>query len=101
MVYGIYMVHIYGTYIYTVFKRKNIGFNIFCPKASSVELKFLTCYISLLSFIYIYIYTHISRHTSTDIYTHIYIAENQGWFRVNSFTEYSICLSPKEYHIDI
>ena len=66
------MVHIY-IYIYTVFKRKNIDFNIFCSKASSVELKFFTCYISLLSFIYIHIHTYIHRHISTDIYTHIYI----------------------------
>ena len=72
MVYGIYMVHIYGTYIYTVFKRKNIGFNIFCPKASSVELKFLTCYISLLSFIYIHIHTYIQTYIHRHIHTYIY-----------------------------
>ena len=35
-----------------VFKRKNIHFNIFRPKASSVKLNFFTRYISLFYLIY-------------------------------------------------
>ena len=64
----IYMVHIY---IYSI-QEENIDFNIFCPKASSVELKFLTCYISLLSFIYIHIHTYIQTYIHRHIHTYIY-----------------------------
>ena len=51
----IYIIYIYIIYIwYMVFKKKNIDFNIFFPKASSVKLNFLTCYI--------YILIHIQKH---------------------------------------
>ena len=45
-----YISPIYIYIWYSREKKKNINFNIFCPKASSVSVKlnFLTCYISLL-----------------------------------------------------
>ena len=42
-------IYIYIYISYKVFNRKNIDFNLFRPKASSVILNFFTCYISLLS----------------------------------------------------
>ena len=53
-----------------VFKRKNIHFNIFRPKTSSVDLNFFTRYISLYIYIYIYIYKFI--------YIYIYILWEEG-----------------------
>ena len=35
-------------YIYVDIQEKKTDFYIFCPKASSVNLNFFTCYISLL-----------------------------------------------------
>ena len=72
-------VYIY-IYIYVVFKRKNIDFNIFRPKASLVKLNFLTCYISLLSYIYIYIYIYIYKFIKNAIVRlpHPWSGDSQG-----------------------
>ena len=56
-----------------VFKRKNIQFNIFCPKVSSVKLNFFTPYIHN-TYIYIkYIYICITYYIYYMLYYIYYI----------------------------
>ena len=47
----IYNIYIY-IYIHIIFKRKNIYFNIFRPKSSSVKIIIFTRYILIFYFIY-------------------------------------------------
>ena len=67
-----------------VFKRKNIDFNVFRPKASSVILNFFTCYISLLS-----LSIYLSIYLSLYIYVYIYwvIIKVKKHFLLKRFNE--------------
>ena len=80
---NIYLYMYIYIYIYMVFKRKNIDFIIFRPKASSVKSNFFTCYISLL-----YIYKNCKKYFFK---THDFWGNNNCWNK--NFKKNRLCKS--------